>query len=395
MTNISTLSAMAQLAQGSYSSFTGVASSSQLIDALTTGPSGFSAAQAERMADHYSVVLQYNDDTAGANGSGTSLSLTVFRDNAGKLTLAIRGTLEPIGDIFPTDANIALRGAGYDQIAALYNWWQRVSHASGQAVAQYRVTEYALSEAPASALLLYSTLNGTSVRSVVLERIADANATGALIPALSADGDGKLDVSGHSLGGHLAMAFAALFPDATASATTFNAPCYSTTSINQQFFATLGAAVPTQANIGDITANVVANHTSAADVSWQGIAMLHSRPGTALDVPIEAQTPPSAEPVKPDALNHSQMVLADALAVYALFDKAQTGLSTTAFNSLLKGATNQEHAGLEGLVGACALSWDLVTPLCRLETTSARRCTRPFFRSPTAQPSNPSPAKSP
>ncbi len=136
--NIQNINFLSEAAQASYVFLQSGQSAEALSQRLQTEPGSFSLIQANRFAATQTVVLQYNDDAAGANGSGTSLSLTVFKDNAGKLTLAIRGTLEPIGDIFPTDANIALRGAGYDQIAALYNWWQRVSHASGQAVAQYR-----------------------------------------------------------------------------------------------------------------------------------------------------------------------------------------------------------------------------------------------------------------
>ncbi len=104
---------------------------------LEQGGKGLSTAQAVEFSSNYTVVTQYND-TPIEDGLGTSFSATVFKDTDGNLTLAIRGTLE-LGDIVPTDANIATEGAGYDQIVAMYNWWQRVSNPIGQSVPQYTI----------------------------------------------------------------------------------------------------------------------------------------------------------------------------------------------------------------------------------------------------------------
>jgi Ca2+-binding RTX toxin-like protein len=353
MSTITTLSTTSQLAQAAYSSFASGDSSGSLIGALTAGAATFSATQATLFAEQYSVLLQYNDDTPGAGGNGTSLSVTVFKDvTTNALTLAIRGTLET-EDFVPTDGNVAARGAGYDQIAALYNWWLRASTPAGQPVTQFRVREVEFDgTSPTATLLpLYGLPNMGSNRVMALETIAPVVATGELVGALSADGDHKLDVTGHSLGGHLSMAFAALFPTATASVTAFNAPGFTATPINEQFFTRLGGTVPTSASIGGITTNVIADHTTEGTVPWQGIAALHSRPGSAIDIAIENQWQ-SSESNKPAALNHSQMVLADALAVHALFERLQPGLTTSAMNAMLREAANREHAGLEGLVGA-------------------------------------------
>lgn len=351
--NTTELHQAAQFAQAAYSSLVQGATGELLVTALRDGAAGFANTQAQSFAVDQTVLLQYNDDAAGAGGTGSSLSLTVFQDIDGNLTLAIRGTLES-GDFAPTDSMLASQGAGYDQLAALYNWWQRVSAPAGTQVAQYRVRTIDLADpSPTDTLLpLYALPSMGSNHVVVLERITDASASGDLIPALATDDDHKLDVTGHSLGGHLSMGFAALFPSVTASVATFNAPGFANTTINQAFFSRLGGVVPTQESIGAMTTNVVANHTTESDVPWQGIAMLHSRPGTAVDVPIEEQSLAGAEPNSPAALNHSQMILVDALAVYVLFRRLQPGLTTATFNSLLEVANNQEHAGLEGLVGS-------------------------------------------
>ena len=83
---------------------------------------GMSVAQAERFSSNFSVVTQFND--------GPGFSATVFKDSSNNLTLAIRGTLEIIGDILPTDNLILEEGAGYDQIISMYNWWLAIKRVS-------------------------------------------------------------------------------------------------------------------------------------------------------------------------------------------------------------------------------------------------------------------------
>lgn len=202
----------AQLAQAAYANLSGGMASPVLADALQAPQGAFTLTQATQFASNQTVLLQYNDDAAVPGATGSSLSLTVFQGNDGKLTLAIRGTLES-GDFAPTDSMLAAQGAGYDQIAALYNWWQRVSAPAGTQVAQYRVRTMDLADpTPTASLLpLYALPSMGSNQAVVLERIADVSATGALIPALATDGDNRLDVTGHSLGGGLASVMAVWF----------------------------------------------------------------------------------------------------------------------------------------------------------------------------------------
>ena len=110
-------------------------------------------------------------------------------------------------------------------------------------------------------------------------------ANGTLRDALATDADQKLDLAGHSLGGHLAMAFGAIFPSVSSQITVFNAPGFKDNPDNRTFFALLGGAIPTGAN----TTNVIADEAPGTPAPWSAIAGLHNRPGSAIDIPIENQ----------------------------------------------------------------------------------------------------------
>lgn len=170
-----------------------------LASKLKEDDPNFTATQATAFAADFAVVLQYND-TIAEGGLDTGLSLTVFRDKAtNALTLAIRGTSpSDVRDLL-TDGDIFVGGAGYDQIVALFNWWQRASTAAGPVPQYFFVLDNTFYP------------DALPVGRGYLARTHDANATGTLVAALAA-GSGRVDVTGHSLGGHLAMAFQALFP---------------------------------------------------------------------------------------------------------------------------------------------------------------------------------------
>jgi hypothetical protein len=199
-----------------------------------------SASQADAFAERYEVVTQFND-TQAEGGMGTSFSATVFKDTSGNLTLAIRGTLEA-GDFFPTDADIAM-GAGRDQIVAMWNWLQRASSTGGQPVAQ--VKAFAGTETPpigsvavyADSAYNYYLVPAASSGVTANGLLANSSA------AMTADADHKLNVTGHSLGGHLAMAFGSLFSGATSEVVAFNAPGFKNIPGTQQLFSALGGSI--------------------------------------------------------------------------------------------------------------------------------------------------------
>ena len=98
-----------ELAFASYASLLSGATAAQR-GALEADNIGMSSTQSGGFSSRFPTIISQFNDTAAEGGMGTSFSATVFKDASmpGKLTLAIRGTLELAGapnDLIPTDAS--------------------------------------------------------------------------------------------------------------------------------------------------------------------------------------------------------------------------------------------------------------------------------------------------
>lgn len=212
----------AELAQAAYANLTvgktGLAGNQAAL--TDEDQADISDRQAEEFSARYPDVVSVFDDTE------TGFDAIVFRSAEGELVLALRGTVfGDDGDINPTDLDTFLEGTGYDQILAMYNWWQRVSAEPGTSVLQYQMATGP--SVPQGAVLLSSEFVGgnnqlyTYLESTTTQ--AASAAEGNIYADLQAQ-SGSLDVTGHSLGGHLAIAFNSLFPEASGEVPTYNAP---------------------------------------------------------------------------------------------------------------------------------------------------------------------------
>ena len=198
MSTIQSLFQQAQLAEAAYANFGAFANP---VDALTN--IDFSPAQATAFVTDWEVADHVPDTAMG-------FSATIFRNRqTGAYTLAIRGTkATSITDIF-NDANIILNdGVAVAQLVSLYNFWQRANTALGS---QY--TAATISASPVDGSYTVSWVSSGQLGDVSLRQGSGALTT---TPA-------TLNVTGHSLGGHLAMAFTRLFPGVSSTALVVNA----------------------------------------------------------------------------------------------------------------------------------------------------------------------------
>ncbi|MDZ7805101.1 hypothetical protein [Thiohalophilus sp.] len=313
---------------------------------------GLSDSQAIDFASSYSIITQYNDSPE-ESGIDTSFSTTIFKDNAGNLTIGFRGTLEFIQDI-DDGKDIYFHGVAYEQIVAMHNWWKRVATQPGETVQQFAI-QYFHDEAPVpdDAVFLYEKeevildvgYDASTIRYYLVET-DNAVATGDINSVLTTDPNQKVSLTGHSLGGHLAMAFGALFPEVTENITVFNAPSFKQTAINEAFFSRMGGELPS----GDNTVNIAADEALLDEDPFVPIAGMHGRPGENIDIAIEDQFL-SDEPDPFGSYNHSIQALTYSLAVYATLSLAAPDLSLDTYKTLLHSSAIGTAAGLENLIG--------------------------------------------
>src|SRR5438034_3307402 len=339
MNDATSLFNAAELALASYSTLQdGATAIDDQIRALRlTSGAQMSLTEAIAFASRFPTVVTHFSDPA------TGFQVTVFKDTVGdapgNLTVAFRGTEIP--EDLPTGADIVGAGAGYDQIVAMANWWAKVS-AKDQMVQQFRLASYAPEAVPEGAVVLRP--NG--VQSLVLEAAPWAAATGELTDTIAADPDGRVDVTGHSLGGHLAMAFSSLFAARTGRVTVFNAPGFTSSAVNQAFFAKLGGSIPT----GGLIVNVAADEALVDSDPFHCIAGMNSRPGQAINIAIENQLSPDEPARFLPALNHSIVALTDSLAVYKLLADLDPALSPANYKVILNQAAMGTVASYERVV---------------------------------------------
>jgi hypothetical protein len=235
MSSITTLFEEAQLAEAAYANFFDdsgnlITTNAQLITALTTGDMKFSIAQATDFTNRYQVVSQLPNTASG-------FSATVFLDTTtGQYTFAARGTEANAADLIGADLHgVVADGIAIDQVIDMYNYWQSLTHLG--------VYQAAYLDTSATNAV------GSVVNDGVVQYVHMGNSDTVLVNTPLAWGTNELggvatvDVTGHSLGGHLAMAFSRLFPSATADVVAVNgAGFYYANSNVDNLFAALGGA---------------------------------------------------------------------------------------------------------------------------------------------------------
>ena len=373
MNTITSLFQQAQLAEAAYANFFDnsgnlITTNAGLVTALTD--SKFSQAQATAFTNEWSVVDQYTAPSfLGLTGSG--FSATVFKNKVGQYSFAIRGSTA-LND-FKSDAQlITTDGVAVSQLVDMYNYWQRLTHL-GVYQAATLTTQYAASgflsllyagsaaDVPASLAALFGGATSVSsydvARAVLLSNgyVVEGRTVYQVGFDLSTNvytdsrqwGSNTLagqsvSVDGHSLGGHLAMAFSRLFPSATSDVTAINGLGFKVADANVNSLFTQLGGVP------GFDAGKIENVYGMAGAEFASMNNgVLQQPGAWDGIYIEDGSLLSAQ-----IGGHSATQMTDSLAVYKLFAQLDPALNTSTagintITAILKAESNVAANSLE------------------------------------------------
>jgi hypothetical protein len=358
---------MASLAEAAYADFNdsngGVLIAEQVI-VNRLKAKDWSETQAKEFAKHYRVVHQQPNTTSGFSATLFE-RLSDTRAPTGEYVLATRGTetgvqtsVFPLGmDLSADIGDLVADGLAWGQIVDLYNYWKRLTTPAG--------TYYQ------KALLVDVTDQSLAAGNYISgARVAEDATTNPLRNkwqikfTAASDGIGKIsaatavNVTGHSLGGHLSFAFSRLFPGNTSTSYGVNGagynaiqPVFAGGANTDYVFRALGGA---SFFYRDKIQNL---HGSAGpDIVAQNAALI--QPGAHDKVFIE-----QGGTVLPlgAVFGHSAVQMTDSMAVYDLFlrldSKAATQVPSQAlskFLSLFEAGAATKAKSLEQVVQAIA-----------------------------------------
>lgn len=320
-----------QLAEASYADLSDPQTA--LITALQQGDSKFSFIQASSFANEWDVIDHVSQVASG-------FSATIFRNRqSGEHTLAIRGSnASSLADILNDINVIAGDGVAVRQLVDLYNFWQRANAALGAEYVAARITPGDLAHGNPAYTVDW-------VSSGQLFDVSLRQGTGALMTVST-----ELKVTGHSLGGHLAMAFTRLFPDVPATALVVNALGFKIGNATlDSVFAQLGGSTefnpPAIYNVYGIAGPEFAAMNNGVLQQPGGYEGLFIENGSI--------NPFTGFP------SHSSVQMTDSAAVYDILIRlspqirdAAPGAALAALNPLFEASSAQAESSLEFMVDA-------------------------------------------
>ena len=280
---------------------------------------------ANYIGNNFTVVTHIDSDDI----SGSGFDATVWRRNDGKAYVSMTGT-EGLQD-FLTDTDLAVSsGAARAQIAEMVNWWLKISTPATAMAAQITLVPVFDNSVP------------PQITTYDFQSAAPVQGLGLL------NGVTSIELNGHSLGGHLASAFARLFgasANSTGSGkitidniTTFNSAGFNGSShfVFEDIESLIGVGLGRLPNSTEQTNYFAENGLNVTTNSF-----FSSQVGQRLEISNEEST---------GIPNHFMYKLTDALALGDAIAKLDSSFDTNKMNALLDKGANQTIASLEGIL---------------------------------------------
>jgi hypothetical protein len=353
ITALSTLASLATTSTATYTRFSSLsigtsdAARAQMFADLQNSAlnGGFASEQAKAFADQYRLLDRL------PNVPYNGFSAAVFQDKNGQKVLALRGTEVELGgqlltDLLNTDG-LSIGGNGFanNQAVEMVRYYRRLTTVGGQPVTytndqawQLFAMKNSLVVPAAAAMPVLVPVLAASFAAFKAELQADTGIVVAGKPGESVlSVSDKLDVTGHSLGGHLALLFARIFPQATNEVVTLNAP--GLFGRGDDFLTNIGYPPSDRSKITRIEAD--GDGISEIGNTW---------PGFTIRIAQESNTGPVA------ALsgNHSSVNSVDGLNLMAALAKLDTSKANNpvALSDLLRAGSNRPDNTYESILDA-------------------------------------------
>ncbi|MCU7864187.1 MAG: hypothetical protein KZQ92_09455, partial [Candidatus Thiodiazotropha sp. (ex Lucinoma borealis)] len=200
---------MSILSDAAYADFRGALTETRLKQLLTD--SGFTQTQATDFVRHWRVA-DHQPDTASGFSATVFERLDDSRNGTGEFAIAMRGTMGLV-DIGEDIFSLSVQGVAREQAVDMYRYYRRLTTQEGASV-EYSTSEILMLTALESGT--FSPLTTAAAYLEVLARTSFDTGLGKL------DSNTAVDITGHSLGGHLAMLFTVMFPDVIDHVYTYN-----------------------------------------------------------------------------------------------------------------------------------------------------------------------------
>ncbi|HUW25977.1 MAG TPA: calcium-binding protein [Gallionella sp.] len=345
MSTIQNLFEQAQLAEAAYANLWNSNTNSVITDSelvkIALIAEKFSIAQAAELVKNWRVVSQQPDTISGFSATLFE-KLDANQQPTGQYSFAIRGSTQILSDFVADAALIAADGIAPAQVVDMYNYWQRLNapiDAIYDAAILMPIADFQIGQYPASQLI-YDSIGGTysTIKFVKSNALADTSLqTGSGALAVCPAG---LSVDGHSLGGHLAMAFSRLFPAIASSVTAVNGLGFKLDNSNvNNLFSLLGGAT-------SFTATQIQNLYGIDGPEFASMNNgLLQQPGGWDGIYIEDGSLLSAQ-----IGGHSATQMTDSLAVYNLLSTIDPSLSLDTITGILEASSNVAAYSLESTV---------------------------------------------